>query len=77
MIGIEQVKKRGAPKILISTTHSAGGELSPYIVMHLSREDHSLVPVISEFAIPEVAVMDPLPADAPTCRRQGANPPGP
>jgi len=60
MFGIEQVAKRGAPKILISTTHSAGGELSPIIVMHLSKEDHSLVPIISEYAIPEVAIMDPL-----------------
>lgn len=60
MIGIEQVAKRGAPKILISTTHTAGGEVSPVVVMHLSREDHSVVPIISEFAIPEVAIMDPL-----------------
>lgn len=60
MFGIEQVENRGAPKILISTTHSAGGELSPIIVMHLSKEDHSLVPIISEYAIPEVAIMDPL-----------------
>ncbi len=60
MFGIEQVEKRGVPKILISTTHSAGGELSPIVVMHLSKEDHSLVPIISEYAIPEVAIMDPL-----------------
>jgi alcohol dehydrogenase class IV len=60
MIGIEQVEKRGAPKILISTTHSAGGELSPIVVMHLSKEDHSVVPIISEYVIPEVAIMDPL-----------------
>jgi alcohol dehydrogenase class IV len=60
MFGMEQVEKRGAPKILISTTHSAGGDLSPVIVIHLSKEDHSLVPVISEYAIPEVAIMDPL-----------------
>jgi alcohol dehydrogenase class IV len=60
MIGIEAVAKRGAPKILISTTHSAGGELSPIVVMHLSKEDHSVVPIISEYAIPEVAIMDPL-----------------
>ena len=60
MIGIEQVEKRGAPKILISTTHSAGGELSPYIVMHISKEDHGIVPIVSEYAIPEVAIMDPL-----------------
>lgn len=60
MFGIEQVENRGAPKILISTTHSAGGELSGIIVMHLSKEDHSLVPIISDFAIPEVAIMDPL-----------------
>jgi len=60
MIGIEQVEKRGAPKILLSTTHSAGGELSPYIVMHISKEDHGVVPIISEYAIPEVAIMDPL-----------------
>lgn len=60
MIGIEQVENRGAPKILISTTHSAGGELSPYIIMHISKEDHGLVPIITEYAIPEVAIMDPL-----------------
>lgn len=60
IIGIEQVPKRGVPKILISTTHSAGGELSPIVVMHLSREDHSIVPIISEYAIPEVAIQDPL-----------------
>ena len=60
MIGIEQVEKRGAPKILISTTHSAGGELSPIIVMHLSKEDHTVIPIISEYAIPEVAIQDPL-----------------
>jgi alcohol dehydrogenase class IV len=60
IMGIEQVKKRGAPKILISTTHSAGGELSPYVIMHLSREDHSIIPILSEYAIPEVAIMDPL-----------------
>lgn len=60
MFGIEQVAKRGVPKILLSTTHSAGGELSPIVVLHLSKEDHSLVPIISEYAIPEVAVMDPL-----------------
>lgn len=60
MFGIEQVENRGAPKILISTTHSAGGELSGIIVMHLSKEDHSVVPIISDFAIPEVAIMDPL-----------------
>lgn len=59
-IGLEQVKKRGAPKILISTTHSAGGELSEYVVMVLSREDHTVIPIISEYAIPEVAIMDPL-----------------
>lgn len=60
MIGIEQVPKRGLPKILISTTHSAGGELSPYIIMVASKEDHSVIPIISEYAIPEVAIMDPL-----------------
>ena len=60
MIGIEQVEKRGAPKILLSTTHSAGGELSPYIIMHISKEDHGVVPIISEYAIPEVAIMDPI-----------------
>lgn len=60
LIGFEQVPKRGLPKILISTTHSAGGELSPYIIMVASKEDHSVVPIISEYAIPEVAIMDPL-----------------
>ncbi|MBI4832779.1 MAG: iron-containing alcohol dehydrogenase [Candidatus Lindowbacteria bacterium] len=58
--GFEQAAKRGAPKILLSTTHTAGGELSPYVIMHMSREDHSLMPIVSEYAIPEVAIMDPL-----------------
>ncbi|RJP18578.1 MAG: iron-containing alcohol dehydrogenase [Candidatus Abyssobacteria bacterium SURF_5] len=60
LIGFEQVPKRGLPKILMSTTHSAGGELSQYVIMVASKEDHSVVPIISEFAIPEVAIMDPL-----------------
>ena len=60
LIGFEQVSKRGLPKILISTTHSAGGELSPYIIMVASKEEHMVVPIISEYAIPEVAIMDPL-----------------
>ncbi len=58
--GFEQASKRAAPKILLSTTHTAGGELSPYVIMHMSREDHSLMPIASEYAIPEVAIMDPL-----------------
>ncbi|MBI5118455.1 iron-containing alcohol dehydrogenase [Candidatus Poribacteria bacterium] len=58
--GFEQAAKRGAPKILLSTTHTAGGEISPYVIMHMSREDHSLMPIVSEYAIPEVAIMDPL-----------------
>jgi alcohol dehydrogenase class IV len=60
LIGFEQVPKRGLPKILLSTTHSAGGELSPYVIMVASKEEHSVVPIISEYAIPEVAIMDPL-----------------
>jgi alcohol dehydrogenase class IV len=60
LIGLEQVPRRGLPKILISTTHSAGGELSPYVIMVASKDDHSVVPIISEYAIPEVAIMDPL-----------------
>jgi alcohol dehydrogenase class IV len=60
LIGIEQVTNRSVPKVLISTTHSAGGELSPIIVMHLSKEDHTVIPIISEYVIPDVAIMDPL-----------------
>lgn len=58
--GVEQAKKKGAPKILLSTTHTAGGDLSPYVVLHRSKEDPSMTFIVSEFTVPDVSIVDPL-----------------
>ncbi|MBW2367968.1 MAG: iron-containing alcohol dehydrogenase [Deltaproteobacteria bacterium] len=58
--GYERAKNKGVPKILLSTTHTAGGDLSPYVVLHRSKKDPRVKYLISEFAVPDVAIVDPL-----------------
>lgn len=60
LLGMGQVKKRGLPKISISTTNNAGADIGYGIVTVVDDETHEHGMIISDFALPDVVINDPL-----------------
>ncbi|MBW2369801.1 MAG: iron-containing alcohol dehydrogenase [Deltaproteobacteria bacterium] len=60
MLGYQLVKKRGVPKISVSTTNNAGADIGLAIVTVTDLETHEHGMIISDFAIPDVVINDPL-----------------
>jgi alcohol dehydrogenase class IV len=59
MVGIDLVKKRGAPKILIPTTSGTGSEVTRVLVV-TDENDNTKKVVNSIYALADVALVDPL-----------------
>jgi len=59
MLGVNKIKKRGVPKIILSTTTNAGADSSWVAMVTKDEETHEHVIVLSEFALPEVVITDP------------------
>jgi alcohol dehydrogenase class IV len=59
LVGIDLVKKRGAPKILIPTTSGTGSEVTRVLVV-TDENDNTKKVVNSIYAIADVALVDPL-----------------
>ncbi len=59
MVGIDLVKKRGAPKILIPTTSGTGSEVTRVLVV-TDENDNTKKVVNSIYALADVALIDPL-----------------
>lgn len=57
MFGINLVKKRGIPKILIPTTAGTGSEVTPIAILSDERE-FLKKGVVSDYLFPEVAILD-------------------
>lgn len=57
--GIELVPKPGLPKILVPTTAGTGSEVTRVLVVTDER-DNTKKSILSSFAIPEVALLDPM-----------------
>jgi alcohol dehydrogenase len=59
MCGLDLVKKRGVPKILIPTTSGTGSEVTRNSVL-LDEKQNSKVVINSLYALADVAIVDPL-----------------
>jgi len=59
MCGIDLVKKRGAPKILIPTTSGTGSEVTRAFVV-MDEKDNTKKVVNSIYTLSDVAIVDPL-----------------
>lgn len=59
IVGIDLVKKRGAPKILIPTTSGTGSEVTRVLVV-TDEADNTKKVVNSIYALADVALVDPL-----------------
>jgi alcohol dehydrogenase class IV len=59
MIGIDLVKKRGAPKILIPTTSGTGSEVTRVLVV-TDEKDNTKKVVNSIYALADTVLVDPL-----------------
>ena len=57
--GMDLIPKRGLPKILVPTTAGTGSEITRVFVLTDKRDNMKKV-VFSNYAIPEVALVDPM-----------------
>lgn len=60
MLGYHKVKKRGTPKIMLSTTNNAGADVGFAIVTLTDEETHEHGVIVSNYAMPDVTITDPL-----------------
>lgn len=58
MFGINLVKKRGVPHILIPTTAGTGSEVTPIAIL-TDEKEHLKKGIVSDYLFPEAALLDP------------------
>lgn len=58
LLGVNQVEKRGVPKILIPTSAGTGSEVTPIVIL-TDQVEKLKKGIVSDFLFPEVAILDP------------------